>query len=117
MSALTEAGAKIRLTDTPPVACSSCYSQAPEALHVDFNSAWDGPVLNQAQVAELGVANVQIDDLVLCETCVRAAAALLPENDQWREMAANAERIVEESRGKDAYIRKLEQALAAKPKK
>jgi hypothetical protein len=30
----------------PPTMCSACFGQYPDRNHVDFEAAWDGPVIN-----------------------------------------------------------------------
>lgn len=59
-----------------PVACSSCGGQYPDLQHVDFDAAWDGPVLSDDRGN-----HYPVDDLIVCEQCVRAAVALLPGQD------------------------------------
>lgn len=66
----------MKLTNIPPAYCSSCFNQDPEALHVDMEAYWDGPV---PEAKGDGYDAVAIDDLVVCEACVREAASLLPE--------------------------------------
>lgn len=75
-------------TETPAY-CSACFSQNPQLRHVDFDAAWDGPVLDH----ESGIKQV-IDDLILCEECIGAAARLLgyvPASDD--KMAAENQRL------------------------
>jgi hypothetical protein len=57
----------MRIAHTPPVACASCFAQYPDKVHVDFESTWDGPVINNDGT------NYSVDDLVICEDCMRAA--------------------------------------------
>lgn len=66
---------KIRLSP-PPTACASCWGQYTDRQHVDFGASYDGPVVD----GESGIANhttVAIDDLIICDECLSAAAALL----------------------------------------
>lgn len=74
----------MKLTDVPPVCCSSCFQQQPEKLHVDMEAAWEGPLL------DVDGRRFSIDDLWLCEDCIRAAVALLPENRRREEALAEA---------------------------
>lgn len=60
----------MRLAETVPVACAGCFDQKVRARHVDFESAWDGPMVNE----DLRQA---IDDLILCEDCIRQAGKLV----------------------------------------
>jgi hypothetical protein len=63
----------VRLTDKPPFACSSCAHRWQDRQHVDFEAAWDGPVLEGFERKD----NIPLDDLIVCEECVREAAQLL----------------------------------------
>src|SRR4051812_34743692 len=67
--------AKIHVAPTPPVACSSCGGQYPDRTHVDFGSAGDYGMAHAEGVA--GGKMVSIDDLVVCEECLTAAALCL----------------------------------------
>jgi hypothetical protein len=62
----------VRLTDHAPIACSSCGHQDVEMKHVDFEAAWDGPVISRTENGDV----LPIDDLIVCEQCVREAAQL-----------------------------------------
>jgi hypothetical protein len=68
------------MADTPPVRCSACFGQYVDRDHVDFEASWDGPVVEGGYIGENGLESnirVSIDELVLCENCVRDAAALV----------------------------------------
>lgn len=52
--------------------CSVCYGQYPERVHIDFEAAYDGPVIDEAN----GMKH-PIDDLVVCDECLIGAAMLL----------------------------------------
>lgn len=114
----------MRLTEVPPAACSACFLAQPELRHVDFDVAWDGPMfpggVAGADGEQAGVA-VSIDDLILCENCLRAAAAHVGMTDP-AETAAELEQLreanrvlAEKHRGLEDYAAQLEQAVAAKP--
>lgn len=63
-----------RLADVRPPYCVSCY-QHPEGRSVDFEAAYDGPVIPGTPEP------VPVDDLILCEDCLAEAFTLLdPEN-------------------------------------
>jgi hypothetical protein len=70
-----------RIAETPPVRCSGCGLQQPHVRHVDFDVAWDGPVIQGGVVLFDGERSptvpVPIDDLILCEPCVVQAGRLL----------------------------------------
>ena len=88
--------------------CAACYSFTNKRL-VDFGAAFDGPVLE---------TGMQIDDLILCEDCVRSAAQTL-ELDTNRDSVDRALREAEEARVKSeewqAYAKKLENVRALRP--
>lgn len=106
---------KMKLVDGGTPYCVSCYLQQPEVRHVDFAAAFDGPM-----VAE-GATKVSIDDLIVCETCLRDAVKLLgitgdveEVQDELRlERQQNME-LRERVNGLVDYNGKLEQAVAAK---
>lgn len=52
--------------------CSSCFGQYLDRKHVDLEAYYDGPVM-------LGKDDnpVSIDDLILCEDCLKEAGALI----------------------------------------
>lgn len=81
----------MRIAETAPAYCSSCFTAQVEMQHVDMETAWDGPVLDGEG------RQYVIDDLILCASCVRAANRLLPEslelqaeNDALRRQYAQA---------------------------
>ena len=99
-----------RIATVAPSACSACYGQYPDRVHVDFDAAWDGPVLD-------GSVKVTIDDLVVCEDCLRDAIALLPDTDRDLALERLRERITELEAQKSSaedHAEKLERALASK---
>lgn len=99
-----------------PMFCASCGSQDPGARYVDFDAAWDGPVVNP----EDGI-KMQIDDLVVCENCLKEASALvgLVDPDQVSQTLARAQQDLiakeHEIRDLQGYVSRLEAALSAKP--
>jgi hypothetical protein len=115
---MSDAG-KIHLTDAPPSACASCYGQYVDRPHVDFGAAYDGPTV----YGDTGVAlekKVAIDDLIICEECLGAAAALLgfrDEADTQAEMdnlKAQLTDLRERMAGALAYIRKADEEVQAR---
>jgi hypothetical protein len=67
---------KIRLTERPPVACASCYGQYTDRRHVDFGSSTDGAVLaGPSNIA--GDKGQSIDEVIICDECLTAAAGLI----------------------------------------
>ena len=88
--------------------CACCYNTT-EGKFVDLVSAYDGPVLENGMT---------IDDLILCEACVKKAGEVLGANadrdaiTQVKNELVESEKVVLELRG---YIAHLEDALSAKP--
>jgi len=108
----------MKLTNTPAY-CSGCYGANPEQAHVDFEAAWDGPTIQDRNTAE-GIDAIVIDDLILCEGCLRAAGELIGLQDPDKTLEAlklsNAEVIQLRKDYAQAlvYTSRLEEALAAK---
>jgi hypothetical protein len=83
-------------TDVPY--CASCYQARPGQPHVDFDAAYDGPVLDAA-------AAMQIDDLVICHVCLGGAARLLGyvlDEDRPRLQQVEAEKVALRERAQAA---------------
>jgi hypothetical protein len=119
MSAETVDVGKIRLAGTPPTRCSACFCQVPDRQHVDFGAAWDGPTFPGGDEV-VGQVVTAIDDLIICEECLRAGAELLGLEDPG-DVARHArgteqenEELREKLGGAMAYIAQLEAAAAAR---
>jgi hypothetical protein len=101
-----------------PPACASCGGQYPDRRHVDFGSAWDGPVLNQLEVAVQGATPMTVDDLKVCESCVREAMHVLQLADmdvpKVRKLQSDVERLQAMNDSQGRYIQTLEESVAAK---
>jgi hypothetical protein len=69
--------ARIHLEAPAPPCCSACYQPQPQKRHVDFGASTDGPVTDVIPVGAIGVVGHVIDEIVLCEDCIKEAAALL----------------------------------------
>jgi hypothetical protein len=65
-----------------PIHCSACFNSQ-DIRHIDFDAACDRGYANEEAV------QVVMDDLILCENCVRAGARLLGMEDE----GVNTERI------------------------
>jgi hypothetical protein len=107
-----------RLTDVAPAYCSSCFGQKTELRHVDFDAAWDGPVIDPGN----GIKQV-IDDLIICEHCLAEAASLLGYG-QDELLRARVDRLEEDlvaARRQRAeaikYSQQLEQTIALRPER
>ena len=96
------------------VFCSSCFNQAPELRHVDFDAACDRGYGKTESV------QVAMDDLILCENCVKEGAELIGMTDDaaQREHVADLERrlLVEEKLREKAerFSETMEDALSQK---
>lgn len=107
----------MRVTEIAPTHCSSCFVQKPDARHVDFDAAWDGPVINEGD--KDSPAFVSIDELIICEDCLRDAGALVElrpagrveqERDELREqLRETRERLA----GAVDHINRLEETAAS----
>jgi hypothetical protein len=107
---------RIRLAETNPAHCSACFQGKPQSRHIDFGAAWDGPVIPGE-----GVVQHVIDDLIICEACLRDAGRQLGlgDVDKVTEELRNAERendrLMENVRGLKAYAANLENARDSRP--
>lgn len=104
----------MRIAPIPPSHCSVCFNQDPDALHVDMEAATDGPVLETAD----GI-KVSIDDIIICETCLRRAQDLLPEylvlRQQVIEAQAETRRALEYATSLKASLDQLRRLDAMTP--
>lgn len=101
----------MRICPTPPVKCSGCFSTKRDQPHVDFESAWDGPLIDPERPR-----SGHIDWLVLCQDCLARAHALLPEQRD-RHAALKAENAQLRAQVEEAenYASKVEDALSYRP--
>lgn len=101
----------MKLTGAGPY-CSSCFGQYPDRQHVDFEAYWDGPVIN-------GSVKVAIDDLIVCENCVKRAAELLGMTEGAEDKLAKQRSEIERLKGDlakaEKYNKKLQEAFEARP--
>lgn len=110
----------------PPTVCSGCYAPGdPDKRYVDFESSWDGPVF-QDKVAtgdggEVTNLAVSIDELILCEECLTAAANALgfvlpdEQTDKIGELEGQLDNLRDRVLERDQYAERLQAALALKP--
>lgn len=102
-----------KLAAAAPAYCSVCFGQYPDRRHVDFDAAWDGPVIDSGN----GMKQA-IDDLIMCENCVRRGAEILALDDVAApEMAALVEQVETLkalNEGQRKYIAQLEATVQAK---
>lgn len=86
--------------------CAACFN-ASEGVFVDLGAAFDGPHLENGMT---------VDDLILCEACVRQAHAKLDESPA-EVMSAMVERdaLRVELEKAQQYAKALEGSLALRP--
>lgn len=100
-----------KIADVPPSACAACFGQYTDRRHVDFEAAWDGPVLD-------GSVKVAIDDLVICENCLRDGFNVLQfeaEAERITALEVEREQMQAHIREQGEHIQKLEAAMATRP--
>lgn len=106
---------EIRAAGTP-VYCSACHNQDPSKRHVDFDAACDRGY-GERDDGHL----IAMDDLVICEVCLRAAALLVGMRDMV-EVQAELESLRKVARNEhyradaaDRYADQLEEAISNRP--
>lgn len=112
----------MKVCDTPPPFCASCYGQYTDLRHVDLEASYDGPVIEGGVVGPDGEVvskiPVSIDELILCETCLIEAASLIgmrPVDGLIDELRQRNQTQAEELLGLKAYVQQLEASIAARP--
>lgn len=112
---MTMADNTIRLTGTP-MYCSACRNQDSSVRHVDLDAEVDRGYGDSASSVP-----ISMDDLILCEGCVREAALLIDmvNGEELRhQLEAVQIKLGHEQRRADAadmYAERLELALDARP--
>ena len=106
----------MNIAPSAPPHCASCFDQKPRERHIDFQAAYDGPVIPGGQPTP-------IDDLIICESCLRQAARLIGLQD-WSDIhdrMARAETQRDDLEAKlveaNTHIRDLTAALDSKPQR
>jgi hypothetical protein len=109
---------KIRLTGTP-VACASCYGQYIDRRHVDFGASTDGAVLaGPSNIA--GGKGQSIDEVIVCDECLAAAAELIgleeatPLHAEIEELQQTLDDLAERLALTTAYVETLERAAQSR---
>lgn len=108
---------RIREADRPPVGCASCYGQYPQRRHVDFSASYEGPILGP-QEGVVGAKLLSVDDLIICDECLTAAAKILGLGNVDEVRAERDEAVQELSEryaqieDQENYITSLEKAIA-----
>jgi hypothetical protein len=105
---------EIRETNTP-THCSGCFQQDSKLRYVDFDAACD------RGYGDAHGVQIAMEDLILCENCLRDGAKLVGMEDArvlGERLASVAARLDEETaRCEQAanYANRMEEALAARP--
>lgn len=106
----------MRIAENPPPYCSVCFGSVPDRRFVDFEVAWDGPVLG----ATAEHHGQPIDDLIVCESCLKIAFQVL-DLDQNSEAIERLETELVEARDslrtEVKYRGTLEKAIGERPRK
>jgi hypothetical protein len=83
--------ARIHLEEPAPPHCAACHQAVPDKRHVDFGASFDGPML-PALDGTVGVVGHSIDEVIICETCITDAGALIGLGDA-EALLAEIERL------------------------
>ena len=93
--------------------CSACFQQDGSVRHIDMDAACDRGWARDRSVT--------MDDLILCEHCLRGAAAMVGMLDEatvtteLKRLRVLNRRWEQRSKASDAYARQLEEALRDRP--
>ena len=99
-----------RIAYSNPPVCLACGGAKPHVRHVDFQAAYDGPTFREEG------AVVTVDDLMICEDCVREAAELLAVDPQpMRELELERDRALSAADGWREYALSLEETYGRRP--
>ncbi len=108
---------EVRATNTPTF-CSACFGQDSTVQHVDFDAACDR---GYGQTEDNPDIKVALDDLILCETCLRDGATRIGMIDakEQAEYVQRLERLFAEEKANCeravSYANRMEEALAQRP--
>jgi hypothetical protein len=112
---------QMKIASPNPPHCASCYQAKSPERHVDFGAAYDGPVMAGDPDVE-GQVTVAIDDLIVCETCLKEAAELVGLGDV-EELKAQIDNMVEQGIASadrivqlEEYVERLEGTLSSREK-
>src|SRR5687768_12473804 len=61
----------MKVASPNPAYCSSCFQAKPEMVHIDFESYWDGPIIQGKSFKQ------PIDDLIICADCLTSAGEVI----------------------------------------
>lgn len=91
--------------------CAACHGQYLDRKHVDFEAYYDGPVVGED-------IKVAIDDLIICDECLKGAGALVglfpaeELKDENKELGETVEEKDEQIKVQHELISDLEKTLA-----
>lgn len=105
----------IRIAGPNPGWCASCFNQQPEMRHIDFDSGIDRGTLTYGDGQQIAM-----DDLMICETCVKAGAAALGmvDGDEESSLVSLRRELQQTRRERDAalaYADGVEEAISHRP--
>ena len=61
----------MKIASPNPPYCSACFQAKPGMTHIDFEAYWDGPIIEGKSFKQ------PIDDLVICEDCLKVAGEVV----------------------------------------
>lgn len=103
--------AQPRIASRTPRACAACYQQKTDAIYIDYASALEGRLIDPSKPR-----GGHVDWVIICEPCLRAGVALLPEE---RTKVETLERRVADLEAQlaetQAYADRIEDALSHRP--
>lgn len=103
----------MRLADRNPGHCAACYSHKP-GVHVDFEAAYDGPYFGYDEADGEGLNGISVEQLIVCEDCVRASALLIgmleetPEAAELKDLRHQLEASEEALEAAESRLSKIE---------
>lgn len=101
----------MQVTDFKPALCAACFQAKPESVFVDCHADYDGPTFRD------DAGGLQsIEDLKLCEDCVREAALVLALDVQpVRETELERDQAREDAESWREYALSLETTYGNRP--
>lgn len=93
-----------KIAEAEPFFCAACHGRPEGARYIDFEAYYDGPVINEDGI------KLTIDDLVICDQCLGAAARLIG------FVEASDDRTAVENRDLKASNLKLSKIVASQNK-
>lgn len=112
MSATAVLASRVRISDPRPTRCAACFDSG-SPRYVDFQAAFNGgAVVDEGSMA----VRDSIDELHLCESCVRSACEQLGFKPELHaRQVTEIKRLELRSQHWEAYAKRLEATLADRP--